>query len=99
MLLFMVYPRIMERICTEEYIFTVKNIFLSAIRHEVKGSFLHISYLSPEPVLDDDEEFLVAKAVVSCAVEKRKDDVHQILGDFVAAGADLGRARELLLVQ
>ena len=58
-----------------------------------------ISHLSPEPVLDDHKELLVAEAVVAGAVEQREDDVHQVLRDFSAAGADLGSARELLLVQ
>ena len=58
-----------------------------------------ISHLSPEPVLDDHKELLVAEAVVAGAVEQREDDVHQVLRDLSAAGADLGRARELLLVQ
>ena len=57
------------------------------------------SNLSPESVFDDDEELLVAEAVVSRAVEEGEDDVHQVLGDLVAAGADLGCSRELLLVQ
>ena len=58
-----------------------------------------ISHLSPEPVLDDHKELLVAEAVVAGAVEQREDDVHQVLRDLSAAGADLGSARELLLVQ
>ena len=58
-----------------------------------------LSYLSPEPVPDHCEKLLVAEAVVAGAVEQREDDVHQVLGDIGAAGADLGRARKLLLVQ
>ena len=57
------------------------------------------SYLSSESVPDDGEELLVAEAVVAGAVKQREDDVHQVLGDIGAAGADLGRARKLLLVQ
>ena len=62
-------------------------------------SLIMISHLSPEPVLDDHKELLVAEAVVACAVEQCEDDVHQVLRYLSAAGADLGSARELLLVQ
>ena len=67
-----------------------------SLANKLKSLF---SYLSPESVPDHCEKLLVAEAVVAGAVEQREDDVHQVLGDIGAAGADLGRARKLLLVQ